>query len=61
MADAACLPWRLCWRRLPCASNGYSLVLHVLQHPAAAAVLHVQCRVSCQLAAGLVPCVVWLN
>ena len=38
-----------------------SLVLHVLQHAAAAAGLHVQCRVSCQLAAGLVPCVVWLN
>ena len=27
-----------------------SLVLHVLQHTAAAAGLHVQCRVSCQLA-----------
>ena len=33
-----------------------SLVPHVLQHTAAAAGLHVQCRVSCQLAAGLVPC-----
>ena len=38
--------------------HGASFVLHVLQHTAAAAGLHGQCRVSCQLAAGLVWCVV---
>ena len=37
--------------------HGVSFVLHVLQHTAAAGP-HGQCRVSCQLAADLVPCVV---
>ena len=38
--------------------HGASFLLQVLQHTAAAAGLHGQWRVSCQLAAGLVPCVV---
>ena len=60
MADAACLLGASAG--VAClAPPMASLVLHVLQHTAAAAGLYVQCRVSCQLAAGLVPCVVWLN
>ena len=38
--------------------HGASFGLHVLQHIAAAAGRHGQCRVSCQPAADLVPCVV---
>ena len=45
-------------RRLPCAYTVRCFLLQVLQHTAAAAGLHGQWRVSCQLAAGLLPCVV---
>ena len=67
--ESCCSFWRLAVLQLAClgAFAGIALVpllacckLHVLQHPAATAALHVQRRNSCQLAAGLAVCG-WLN